>query len=77
MNFAWSCLNFFEGRWKGDDGSEIKVVPKKGSLCAALRYGDNDSVTLLSIRFDEWGRWRCGDGIFQVPYSFRDQNRIC
>ena len=66
---AWpSAHDFFLGEWEDDEGSQVSVGVHGPSVRAILRKEDVKERR-LSIHVDEFGRWKCGEGILQPHKS--------
>ena len=61
MQPAWPSWNFFLGDWKDDEENYVEVSGKT----AVIHNRRSGWRTYLGITADDWGRWRCGDGVLQ------------
>lgn len=76
MEAAWPSSNFFLGEWVDNQGRSVEVVQDEKSLWATFwKHGDK-CMRDMPIVIDEWGRWKCGDGIFQVGYALNNYDQI-
>lgn len=65
MQPAWPSWNFFLGDWKDDKENYIKVFGNAKFIRAVLHNRQSGWPTYQRITADDWGRWRCGEGVLQ------------